>query len=152
MYICSAFADILGKLFKLRSTYSVFSVLISICRRYRFVHIYSTFSHIGLGVRVMVFKDTFNNISVISWRSVLLVEETRVPVENHRPAVSHLKTLSHKLCCIEYISSCAGFELTTLEVINTDCIGSCKSNYHIITTTMPQPFSRIRNTFFYIPV
>ena len=104
MYICSAFADILGKLFKLRSTYSVFSVLISICRRYRFVHIYSTFSHIGLGVRVMVFKDTFNNISVISWRSVLLVEETRVPVENHRPAVSHLKTLSHKLCCIEYTS------------------------------------------------
>jgi hypothetical protein len=26
--------------------------------------------------RVMVFNDTFNNISVISWRSVLLVEET----------------------------------------------------------------------------
>ena len=33
----------------------------------------------------MVFSDTFNNISVISWRSVLLVEETRVPEENHRP-------------------------------------------------------------------
>jgi hypothetical protein len=29
-----------------------------------------------LGVRVMVFNATFNNISVISWRSVLLVEET----------------------------------------------------------------------------
>ena len=29
----------------------------------------------------MVFNDTFNNISVISWRSVLLVEETRVPGE-----------------------------------------------------------------------
>jgi hypothetical protein len=27
----------------------------------------------------------------------------------------------------------AGFELTTL-VIGTDCIGSCKSNYHTITT------------------
>ncbi len=26
-------------------------------------------------VRVMVFDATFNNISVISWRSVLLVEE-----------------------------------------------------------------------------
>ena len=26
-----------------------------------------------------MFNDTFNNISVISWRSVLLVEETRVP-------------------------------------------------------------------------
>jgi hypothetical protein len=30
------------------------------------------------------------------------------------------------------------FELTTLEVIGTDCIGSCKSNYHtIMTTTAP---------------
>jgi hypothetical protein len=34
----------------------------------------------------MVFNDTFNNISVISWLSVLLVEETGVPGENHRPA------------------------------------------------------------------
>jgi len=31
----------------------------------------------------MVFKATFNNISVISWQSVLLVEETEVPGENH---------------------------------------------------------------------
>jgi hypothetical protein len=29
----------------------------------------------------------------------------------------------------------AGFELTTLVVIGTDCIGSCKSNYHTMTTT-----------------
>jgi len=36
-----------------------------------------------------VFDATFNNISVISWWSVLLVEETGVPVENHRPATSH---------------------------------------------------------------
>ena len=33
--------------------------------------------------RVMVFNNTFNNISVISWRSVLLVKETRAPRENH---------------------------------------------------------------------
>jgi hypothetical protein len=32
--------------------------------------------------KVMVFNATFNNISVISWRSVLLVEETGVPREN----------------------------------------------------------------------
>jgi len=31
----------------------------------------------------MVFNATFNNISVISWCSVLLVEETEVPGENH---------------------------------------------------------------------
>jgi hypothetical protein len=34
---------------------------------------------------LMVFNVTFNNISVISWRSVLLMEETGVPGENHRP-------------------------------------------------------------------
>ena len=32
----------------------------------------------------MVFNATFNNISVISWWLVLLVEETRVHRENHR--------------------------------------------------------------------
>jgi len=31
----------------------------------------------------MGFNLTFNNISVISWRSVLLVDETGVPTENH---------------------------------------------------------------------
>jgi hypothetical protein len=35
--------------------------------------------------RLMVFNTTFNNISAISWRSVVLVEETGVPGENHRP-------------------------------------------------------------------
>ena len=32
----------------------------------------------------MVVNTTFNNISVISWRSVLLMEETGVPRENHQ--------------------------------------------------------------------
>jgi hypothetical protein len=30
----------------------------------------------------MVFNAPFNNISVLSWRSVLLVDETGVPGEN----------------------------------------------------------------------
>ena len=34
--------------------------------------------------RLMVFNATFNNISAISRWSVLLVEETEVPVENHK--------------------------------------------------------------------
>ena len=33
----------------------------------------------------IVVNATFNNISVISWRSVLLVEEIGVPRENHLP-------------------------------------------------------------------
>jgi hypothetical protein len=42
-----------------------------------------------LGVRVMEFNATFNTISVISCREVLLVEETRISEENSRPAASH---------------------------------------------------------------
>ena len=37
--------------------------------------------------------------------------------------------------CLKYSSLWAGFELTTLVVICTDCTGSCKSNYYAITTT-----------------
>jgi hypothetical protein len=44
----------------------------------------------------MVFNATFNNISVISRHSVLLVEETVVPGENHQPATSQT-TLSHNV-------------------------------------------------------
>ena len=36
-----------------------------------------------------MFNTTFSNISAISRRSVLLVEKTDVPGENHRPATSH---------------------------------------------------------------
>ena len=45
-------------------------------------------------VRFMVLNATFNNISVILWRSVLLVEESGVPGENPRPAASHWQTSS----------------------------------------------------------
>jgi hypothetical protein len=37
----------------------------------------------------MVFNATLNDISVISWWSVLLVEETGVPGENNRPVANH---------------------------------------------------------------
>jgi hypothetical protein len=75
---------------------------------------------------LMVFNVTFNNISAISWRSVLLVEETGGPGENHRPVASHWQTLSHNVVHLALIE------------IGTDCIGSCKSNYHaIMATTAP---------------
>jgi hypothetical protein len=38
---------------------------------------------LGFRFRFMVFNATFNNISVILWWSILLVEENRVPGENH---------------------------------------------------------------------
>ena len=42
-----------------------------------------------------MFNTFFNNISVISWQSVLLMEETGIPRENHWPVASHWQALSH---------------------------------------------------------
>ena len=39
--------------------------------------------------RVMEFNAAFNNMLFISGKSVLLVEKTGVPRENHRPAASY---------------------------------------------------------------
>ena len=43
----------------------------------------------GVWLGFALFNTTSNNISVISWKSVLLVEETRVPGEKHCPTASH---------------------------------------------------------------
>ena len=45
----------------------------------------------GGNIRVIVFKETFNNISIISWRSILLMEEIG------KPQISHWQTLSHNI-------------------------------------------------------
>ena len=46
-------------------------------------------------IRAMVFNATFSNISVISWQSALLMEETGLPKETHRPPASYFQTWSH---------------------------------------------------------
>jgi hypothetical protein len=56
----------------------------------------------------MMFNATFNNISLISWRSDLLVD-IRVPGEKCRAATSHWQTLSHNVTL-----STPHNELTTL--------------------------------------
>jgi len=40
-------------------------------------------------IDVWCFNATFNNISAISWRPVLVVEEAGVPGENHLPWASN---------------------------------------------------------------
>ena len=67
---------------------------------------------------------TFNNILSISWRSVLLVQETGVPKKATNPS-----QVIDKL-----YRAWVWFELTTLLMKDTACIGSYKSNYHTITT------------------
>ena len=48
-------------------------------------------------VWLMVLNTTFNNIAVVSRRSALLMEETEVTRENHRPVASHGQALSHNV-------------------------------------------------------
>ena len=46
---------------------------------------------------LLFFDATFNIISAILWRSVVLVEETGVSGENHRSVANHGQTLSHNV-------------------------------------------------------
>ena len=68
--------------------------------------------------------------TILSWRSVLLVEETGGPGENHRPVASHWQTLSHNIVHFTLIE----IRITLSVVICTDCIGSCKSGVYISNT------------------
>jgi hypothetical protein len=52
------------------------------------------FIYFGWLVGFMVFSATFKNISVISWRSVLLMEETGGPGENRQPAASQTNLIT----------------------------------------------------------
>ena len=83
----------------------------------------------------------FNNISAISWRSILLVKETGGPGENHRPVASQWKTLSPNVVHLALIE----IRTHNSRGIYTDSIRSCKSNYHTITAMMePVPSCDVR--------
>ena len=93
LYICTLiFRNILtskDNSFYIGNTTWIISVILHINSRFHcFLHI--------LRVRIMVFNTTFNIISAISWRSVLLVEETRIN-RDHWPAASHWHTSSHNV-------------------------------------------------------
>ena len=96
---------------------------------------------------LMVFIATFNNISVISWRSVLLMEETRVSGENHRPATSHWQTVSHNVVSLSVtcgrsvvLSGYSDWHLTI-------CKGSHEAHYKL--AIFYNTYS-IKNTFSHI--
>ena len=91
-------------------------------------------------LELLLFNATFNNISVVLWWSVLLVEETRVSryinyLLQVRQTLSlyweHIAMSRNQTLVVigtDYIGRCK----QTLVVIGTDYIGRCKSNYHMV--------------------
>ena len=70
---------------------NTFNILLTVI-----VYLITIYLYLQFG-RFMVFNATFNNSSAILWHTVLLVKETGVPGENHRPVPCHWQTLSHNV-------------------------------------------------------
>jgi len=66
--------------------------------------------HIHTNYNSMVFSSTFNNISAISWRSTLLMEQNR-STRRKPPTYRKSQTNFITKCYIEYTSPWARFEL-----------------------------------------
>ena len=77
---------------------------------------------------------TFNNISVISWLSVLFIERNR-SIRKKPPTCLKSLTSLFTYCCMAVHLAMSGIHTRNFSVIATDCIGSCESNYHAIATT-----------------
>ena len=88
---CRFFFDTRILITPLVSSNSSFNIL---CIMFKILAVRSVICEVGLDW-FMIYNATFNSMSVILWRSVLLVEETGVPGEKKRLVASHWQSLSH---------------------------------------------------------
>ena len=98
---------------------------------------------------LILLKATFNNISVLSWRLVLLMKKTKVQRENHRPFGSHWQFLTREMNVLFHQANFVG-EFWIVSVILRNISSSdnsssvwyaliahvvCQSIYHTMTIT-----------------
>ena len=86
---------------------------------------------INAEVRVVVLNTSFNNILVILWQSVLLVEETGVPGENHGPVASHWQKLYNNKMMVRTLH------------IYLSSIFNCKNSLKYTLCSYHGPFSNV---------
>ena len=118
------------------------------------VGIQSSLVHFWLGTRPCLNTSSFfpherNHISFVGWLVLWRLMSLSAIFQLYRGGqfywwrkpedlqkTTDLLQITDKLFHIMlYTSPLAGVEPTTSVVIGTDCIGSCKSNYHTITAT-----------------
>jgi hypothetical protein len=102
------------------------------CFKYFHVRTLNNFLHVACNYHYLGWVLTWKYMKQEFWGKILVFGWK---ITNLR-IVSCLRDNFSKHGCRKSLTNWTGFKLTTLVVIDSDCIGSCKSNYHTITTTM----------------